>query len=252
VHTKLSIITINRNNAYGLRETMASVLNQVSPEFEYIVIDGASEDESVNVIKENQEKLTYWESEPDNGIYHAMNKGVYKANGEYLLFLNSGDSLVNEFVIAETILCLAYSDLIYGNLLVSKEGKLNEHLFPAKLTFKYFLTKSLPHPCTFIRKQLFDKVGYYNEHLKIVSDWEFFAKAVCLFNCTYEHLNSFISVIDTDGISRNPGMQNTIASEVDRVLKMNFSAFIDDYKLKKNRKVYFHEKIINKIKAGLK
>jgi glycosyltransferase involved in cell wall biosynthesis len=231
---------------------MASVLKQVNREFEYIVIDGASEDESVNVIKENQEKLTYWESKTDNGIYHAMNKGIDKANGEYLLFLNSGDSFLNEFVIAEIVPRLAFSDLIYGNLLVNKEGKLIDHLFPAKLTFKYFLTKSLPHPCTFIRKQLFDKVGYYNEHLKIVSDWEFFAKAVCLFNCTYEHLNSTISVIDTDGISRNPGMQNAITCEVDMVLKINFSAFIDDYKLKKNRKAYFHEKIINKIKSGLK
>ena len=252
MHTKLSIITINRNNAYGLRETMASVLKQVNPEFEYIVIDGASEDESVNVIKENQEKLTYWESKPDNGIYHAMNKGIDKANGEYVLFLNSGDYLFNDRVIVDALSRLGSSDLMYGKLLISQKGKFIEHLFPEKLTFKFFLTKSLPHPCTFIRKRLFIEVGYFNEQLKIVSDWEFFVKAVCLFNCTYEHLNSTISVIDTDGISRNPGMQNTINSEVDRVLKMNFSAFIDDYKIKKNRKVYLHEKIINKIKAGLK
>ncbi len=250
MHTKLSIITINRNNAFGLRETMASVLKQVNLEFEYIVIDGASEDESVNVIKENQEKLTYWESKPDNGIYHAMNKGIDKANGEYVLFLNSGDYLFNDRVIVDALSRLGASDLMYGKLLISQKGKFIEHLFPEKLTFKFFLTKSLPHPCTFIRKKLFGKVGYYNEQLKIVSDWEFFVRAVCIFNCTYEYLNSTIAVIDTDGISRNPRMQNTIASEVDIVLRTNFSAFIDDYKLKKSRKLYFYEKIIYKIKAA--
>ncbi len=250
MHTKLSIITINRNNAYGLRETIASVLKQVNREFEYIVIDGASEDESVNVIKENQEKLTYWESKPDNGIYHAMNKGIDKANGEYLLFLNSGDYLLNDRVIADAVLRMGSSDLLYGKLLISQKGKFIEHLFPEKLTFKYFLTQSLPHPCTFISKKLFRKVGYYNEQLKIVSDWEFFVRAVCLFNCSYEYLNNTIAVIDTDGISRNPRMQNTIASEMDIVLRTNFSAFIGDYKLKKIRKLYFYEKIIYKIKAA--
>ena len=88
---KLSIITINRNNAAGLRRTIESVVSQTYTEFEYIIIDGASTDESVDVIKEYADKITFWVSEPDNGIYNAMNKGILKAKGEYLLFLNSGD-----------------------------------------------------------------------------------------------------------------------------------------------------------------
>lgn len=248
-YPKLTIITINLNNASGLQKTMTSVLDQVYSDYEYIVIDGASTDESVSLIRESQKKLTYWESEPDKGIYHAMNKGIEKAKGEYLLFLNSGDFLMNDGVISDAIPRLGYTDLIYGDLLISEKGKLHNHLFPSKLTFKYFLTKSLPHPCTFIRKKLFNKVGLYNEHLKIVSDWEFFAKAVCLFNCTYEYLNRSISVIDADGISRSPDMQNIIAYEVDQVLKKNFSAFLGDYKLKENRKMYFYEVIINKVRA---
>ena len=96
---KLSIITINRNNAEGLRKTMESVLSQTYRDMEYIVVDGASTDQSVNVIKECVNQLKNedrrmkldWMSEPDTGIYNAMNKGIKKATGEYLLFLNSGD-----------------------------------------------------------------------------------------------------------------------------------------------------------------
>jgi glycosyltransferase involved in cell wall biosynthesis len=80
---KLSIITINYNNASGLRKTIESVANQTSLEFEYIVIDGASTDGSVEIIKEYKEKITYCVSEPDNGIYNAMNKGIHAAKGKY-------------------------------------------------------------------------------------------------------------------------------------------------------------------------
>lgn len=78
---KLSIITINRNNAAGLRRTIESVVSQTYTDFEYIIIDGASTDGSVEVIKEYSDKITYWVSEPDTGIYNAMNKGILKAQG---------------------------------------------------------------------------------------------------------------------------------------------------------------------------
>ncbi|MFT4805390.1 MAG: glycosyltransferase involved in cell wall biosynthesis, partial [Psychroserpens sp.] len=100
---KLSIITINFNNAVGLKKTIESVVNQTSNDFEYIVIDGGSNDGSVDVIKEYEAKVSYWVSEVDKGIYHAMNKGILLAKGDYLEFLNSGDILVNETVIQKII-----------------------------------------------------------------------------------------------------------------------------------------------------
>ena len=112
---KLSVVTINRNNASGLRKTIESVVNQTFHDFEYIVIDGASDDGSVDVIKEFADKITYWVSEPDGGIYSAMNKGVRKAQGEYVQFLNSGDFLVDGHVYERFFTGDIYADVAYGN-----------------------------------------------------------------------------------------------------------------------------------------
>ena len=90
---KLSIITINLNNADGLYRTINSVINQTYKNIEYIIIDGGSSDNSCDVIKKFEEHLTYWISENDNGIYEAMNKGIIKSTGDYIYILNSGDIL---------------------------------------------------------------------------------------------------------------------------------------------------------------
>ena len=88
---KLSIITINRNNAIGLEQTIKSVISLKYSNFEYIVIDGASTDNSIDIIRKYASSITFWISEPDKGIYNAMNKAVDFASGEYIFFLNSGD-----------------------------------------------------------------------------------------------------------------------------------------------------------------
>lgn len=100
---KLSIITINRNNCAGLSRTMDSVIRQTCKDFEWILIDGASTDGSVDLIRQNKQHITYWVSEPDKGIYNAMNKGLQQAHGEYCLFLNSGDWLAQNSTIAEVL-----------------------------------------------------------------------------------------------------------------------------------------------------
>ena len=96
---KYSIITINYNNADGLRRTIESVVSQTYADYEYLIIDGGSTDGSVNAIKEYEDKISYWVSEKDGGIYNAMNKGVKVAHGEYLIFMNSGDVFYNDRVI---------------------------------------------------------------------------------------------------------------------------------------------------------
>ena len=96
---QLSIITINRNDAQGLEKTLESIWKKQSfKDFEHIIIDGASTDNSINIIKKYASHLSYWVSEPDKGIYNAMNKGIIKAKGNYLLFLNSGDWLENDIL----------------------------------------------------------------------------------------------------------------------------------------------------------
>ena len=125
---KLSIITINYNNADGLRKTLVSVVAQTYPDIEHIVIDGGSTDGSVEVIKDyvNQFKIDDrrlkidWVSEKDNGIYHAMNKGIRKASGEYIQILNSGDKLAAPDVTERMVAAVEkaeYPELLYGNMI---------------------------------------------------------------------------------------------------------------------------------------
>ena len=108
----VSIITINKNNKIGLVKTINSVLTQVDASFEYIIIDGKSDDGSLEILNENSHRIDFFSSETDLGIYHAMNKGIDKANGDYLLFLNSGDILKDQNVLKKAFGFLDGSDII--------------------------------------------------------------------------------------------------------------------------------------------
>ena len=229
MHTKLSIITVNRNNANGLDKTISSVAEQSFSNFEYIVIDGASTDDSVSIIEKYAEKISYWISEQDKGIYHAMNKGIKQAKGEYCLFLNSCDYLYNSNIL-ENIFSKNYSeDLIYGNQFrVGKKGN-RVLLFPEKLTCFHFYAEFIGHNCTFIRRELFDLVGFYNENYKIVSDLEFFVLAVCKHNCTQKYIDQIISVAVDGGISNNPQYTKLVKKERTDVFRKHFPNFVQDY-----------------------
>ena len=100
---KLSIITINYNNCEGLRETILSVVEQTCKQFEWIIVDGGSQDGSVALLEQYRSYFSYWCSETDKGIYNAMNKGLQHAHGDYCLFLNSGDRLTNNRIIEQVM-----------------------------------------------------------------------------------------------------------------------------------------------------
>lgn len=198
---KISIITINLNNKDGLKKTIESVVNQtVFDKVEYIIIDGGSTDGSVEVIEEYKDKLHYYVSEKDNGIYNAMNKGIEKANGEYCIFLNSGDYL-SENNVLERVFPYLDSDIVYGN-----EWKVNERYkgpyeakYPDKLDESFFRRTSLPHQSTFIKSELL-KESHYSEGYKIISDWKFFIEAF-RSGKTYKHMPFIVSVYDCSGYS---------------------------------------------------
>lgn len=198
----LSIITINYNDAKGLKKTIESVVSQTWKEFEYIVIDGGSTDESQLVIDNHKAHIAYSVSEKDKGIYNAMNKGIKQAKGKYLLFLNSGDALLNAAVLEAAKENLS-SDVSFvcGHMVYELAGKtvMKEH--PEKMTFSYLVSKTVYHPSTFIKRSLFEKYGLYNEENKIVSDWEFFFKALGLNGESYLKLHHAITDFDMNGIS---------------------------------------------------
>lgn len=229
----ISLITINYNNKAGLSKTIESVLNQKYSQVEYIIIDGGSNDGSTKIIVENQDKVSYWVSEPDRGVYHAMNKGIAKATGDYVLFLNSGDYLCDENVLVDCLCKFVFDeDIIYGDLNIEQNGGLKyRKKYPDKLSFSFFLNhESLPHPATFIKRELFERVGYYNEKFRIVSDWEFWVKAIFLHAASYKRLPVVISTFNLEGISSNPKNSQLSKMEKQVVLNRYFPHLLEDFK----------------------
>ncbi|MCM8569201.1 glycosyltransferase [Gramella jeungdoensis] len=226
----ISIITVNLNNLEGLRTTVNSVLAQKYKNFEYLVIDGASNDGSREFLEKHNEQIDYWISEEDLGIYNAMNKGVKKANGVYLLFLNSGDHFFDNESLKKNYGYLKVQDIIYFNLVMVKQGVSEIAIYPKNLRFSHFVEDTLPHPATFIKKTLFDKLGFYDESLKIVSDWKFFINSICKYNSSYLKIDETLSVYYLDGISSSVKNEKLIKEERQKVLSDDFSPFMEDYR----------------------
>ena len=206
---KLSIITINRNNAAGLEATMQSVLNQTCCEFQYVIIDGASSDSSIELIRSYADKFgsrLKWISEPDKGIYNAMNKGIRMASGKYVQFLNSGDRLASNGVTEKMYKALennGYPSILYGNMLKDMPyGILRDRCFAGQdITFLGFYNGTLNHSPAYIRKTLFDKYGFYDESLKIVSDWKWYLLAIVLGEEKPVYTDLDVTLFDMNGIS---------------------------------------------------
>ena len=197
---KYSIITINYNNKEGLCRTIESVIAQTSEEYEFIIIDGGSTDGSLDIIKEHIKQITYWISEPDEGIYNAMNKGLDVANGDYCLFLNSGDCLYDNNVLQRFNSYNSDKDIIIGKVFSLQN---NSTLFPPpnrEISLYHLFSSTVPHQGAFIRTSLQKKYPY-DESLKIVADWKFFVIAIIINNCSLEYTDIPISKYDTNGIS---------------------------------------------------
>lgn len=204
---KLSIITINWNDADGLKKTMASVLEQNCQEFEYLVIDGGSTDGSVDVIKHfDGAPNLRWVSERDKGIYNAMNKGIRMATGEYLQFLNSSDILVNKDVVKNMLAEVernGHPEIMTGNMLKNYEGKIRRDDRCEDTTLWRFYSGALNHPPTYIKRHLFDKYGLYDESLKIVSDWKWFMQVIVFEQVKPVFVDVDVALFDLNGISQN-------------------------------------------------
>ena len=234
---KFSIITVCFNNLKGLEKTIESVKKQVYRDFEFIVIDGGSTDGTLELLKKNSSLFAYWVSEKDNGIYHAMNKGISKSKGDYCLFLNSGDYLFSEEILQKFIISSANEDIVYGNVLKVKPHYKRVITYSPKLTLYDFYrnVSAIHHQATFINKNLFEKLGLYREDLRINSDWDFLFRAIILNGATTKYMNSIISVFDGNGMSETLPKNhpdNIIAREHKKeLLESNFPEFIlDDYR----------------------
>ncbi len=204
---KLSIITINYNNASGLKKTMESVLNQTLKNFEYTVVDGNSTDGSVELIKQfDNSSIEYfsWISESDSGIYNAMNKGIRMAKGEYIQFLNSGDIMASNDVTEKMLGSLPNDcNILYGNMLKPLSKRIHrDRGFAGKTpTMLDFYTGTLNHSSAYIKRTLFNTYGLYDENLKIVSDWKWYLQVIALHGVIPIYKDIDVTIFDMTGIS---------------------------------------------------
>ena len=258
----ISIITINYNNAEGLRKTLASVASQTYQNIEHIIVDGGSTDGSVDVIRDYENTIKQsvtidqstiqvkWLSEPDHGIYNAMNKGIEIALGrrvvnadqtsapnslnakhstlneslcDYIQILNSGDILAAPDVTARMMAALDSLNakrstlsgdavsILYGNMLKSYDGKtiINRDTCGGDMytpeSFLYFYKGTLNHDCAYIRRDLFEKYGLYNEEMKICSDWEWYVRAIVIGGEKPVYTNIDVTIFDMNGVSESYG-----------------------------------------------
>ena len=176
---KYSIITVNYNNRVGLRATIESVVNQTYHNYEFIVIDGGSTDGSADVLKEFDDKITYWVSEPDKGIYNGMNKGIAKATGDYLNFMNSGDCFYDNQVLQHVADYGYNTDFIVGRDYHYSKQLQRGHVSiqPPRTTMMHFFMATLDHQSSFIRRELFNE-SPYDESYRLVSDWIFYVEKI--------------------------------------------------------------------------
>lgn len=225
----ISVITVNYNNHEGLERTIASVMAQTYASVEFLIIDGGSSDASPDIIKKYEEHLDYWVSEKDNGVYHAMNKGIVKAKGEYLFFLNSGDEFYGERVLEEMI--QGSADIIYGDVMYINRGKPVLHKYPGQLRASFLFYTTICHQALLVKKSCFEYTGLYDESLSIVSDWKFILLALCRFNLSYEHRPVTVANFYLGGISSSRENIPKLIKEREDVLTKEFPMFSEDYKL---------------------
>lgn len=287
---KLSIITINYNNAEGLRKTLASVAAQTYRDIEHVIVDAASTDGSVDVIRDYESAnrssvhpLTIvWRSKKDKGIYNGMNIGIQRATGDYIQILNSGDLLAAPDVTERMMAALHQASnikhqtsvenriaIFYGNMLKSYDGKtiINRDTCGGDMytpeSFLYFYKGTLNHDCAYIRRDLFEKYGLYNEQMKICSDWEWYVRAIVLGGEKPVYTNIDVTIFDMNGVSESYGKNADIIKRERReyLEKILLPSVLHDYdvfsfpitqyqRLKKHHLwglVYFMERVLFKL-----
>lgn len=185
---KFSIITINLNNRDGLQKTIESVVTQTFKDFEWIVIDGGSTDGSKELIEQYADHFAYWVSEPDKGVYNAMNKGIKMAKGDYLQFLNSGDWLASNSVLQEIFDANPNADFVYGDH-IERDGSIEES--PEHLTLQRMFRSTICHQDVFHARKLFSECQY-DENNKIVSDWKLLFEKIVREKASYQKVNVIV------------------------------------------------------------
>ena len=221
-----SIITVSLNARHVIKRTVRSIANQEERNFEWIVIDGGSTDGTAELVKDTG-LTSYYISEKDNGIYNAMNKGIDAAQGEYCLFLNAGDELYSPFTLREIEKTLT-TDIVVGRMQVvcheKPEKNKIQDFSKQDIRKKYLYSRTLPHPATFIKKNLFSVYGTYDERFLIAGDHDFFVR-ILMKGASMSFIQACVSIFYRDGISTKMKYSEILKKEMRLIKKKNFSVY---------------------------
>lgn len=241
---KISIITVCFNASEAIESTLKSIISQTHPDIEHIVIDGASTDGTLECIAAHGKHLTQMVSEPDCGIYDAMNKGICLATGEVVGILNAADVYANNTVLERVAHAMQSADIdaLYGDVEFFSPSN------PAKTVRRYnsrwFSPARLPwgwmpaHPALFLRRALFGRYGLYRTDFRIAGDYELIARIFKDGKCTYRYLPEVFVRMSAGGVSTG-GWQNTLSLNFevlracrDNGINTNFFKLLSKYPLK--------------------
>ena len=231
-----SLITVVYNGARYLEETIQSVLQQDYQHIEYIIIDGGSTDGSLEIIKKYENQLTYWVSEPYDGIYHAMNEGIQQATGDLIGFLNADDYLLPgslERVADRFVDTLAH--IFYGNQLLVWESN-GEQLSKKCVPNVHVMKKKMGifHPASYVRRDVFSELGLFDESLKLAGDYEFMLRAY-LSRYTFCYVDTLITAFRLGGRSSS------------------FKVYLEGYRIQRRYRLpYSNRMLFSLIKRSLK
>jgi glycosyltransferase involved in cell wall biosynthesis len=200
--TTVSVITICLNAAETIEQTIRSVREQTHPDIEHVIIDGDSTDGTLDIIERYRDGIAYLVSEPDKGLYHAMNKGIRAATGDVLYFLNADDRFADPEVTKDFARIFddeAALEMLYGDVL----RKFPEENIPAPqnpiLSRKALCRSTICHQAIFARKSLFERIGEFDELFHVVSDFDWLYRAVVNGRAPGRHISRVVAVIDTGG-----------------------------------------------------
>lgn len=222
----LSIITVCRNEVSRIQRTIDSVMQQSDSDFEWIIVDGASTDGTLQLLQSYQPRISLLISEPDRGLYDAMNKGIRMASGEFVLFLNAGDYLQNREVVSAFYKRTGTSDIVIGGILIVYPDDREQYRKSTgkNLDRELLYWRSFDHQVTFIKRVLFEKFGSYDLSFKILADWEFFARVVVRQGVSVEAWDHYVAVYSFDGISARLENRQQLYRERQRIRRMHYPA----------------------------
>jgi glycosyltransferase involved in cell wall biosynthesis len=225
----ISIITVCYNSEKTIRDTIESVLSQKFEHIEYIVIDGGSTDRTMAIVREFGNRIAHVVSEPDNGIYDAMNKGIALATGDVIGILNSDDFYDADTAIASVVEAFnrePAADMVFGDVVFVLPEALQKvcryyyagHFKPRKLRYGWMP----PHPATFVKRELYARYGLYNTSLKIAADYEMFVRWLLVNRCDYVWLSRVLVRMRMGGVSTS-GIRSSIllSKEIVRACRSN-------------------------------